>query len=108
MCKTARNSALIMALGLILALPFQAHAVTYEDSFENCSYPKMVDLMLIRPVGFATALLGTAFFVMPLAPVGFLMVPDEMGTIASTLVGKPFAFVFDRPLGQCNSVTLDF
>ena len=107
MCKTARNSAVTMALGMILALPFQARAVTFEDSFENCSYPKMTDLLMIRPVGLATALIGTALFI-PMGAIGYATVPDEMGTVASTLVGKPFAFVFNRPLGQCNSVTLDY
>ena len=48
------------------------------------------------------------FFVFPLAPIGYATVPDEMGEIANTLVSRPFAFVFNRPLGQCNSVTLDY
>ena len=107
MCKSARNSAVMMALGMILALPFQARAVTFEDSFENCSYPKMTDLILIRPVGLATALVGTAMFV-PLGLLGFATVPREIGTIGHTLVVEPFAFVFNRPLGQCNSITLNY
>ena len=107
MRKTARSLLTTLALAATLALPFQASAVTFEDSFENCSYPKMTDLMLIRPVGLAGAALGTALF-LPMGLLGVLTVPAEIGTIWNSMVAEPWAFVLDRPLGQCNSVTVDF
>ncbi len=107
MRKTARRFLTTLALAAALALPLQATAVTYEDSFENCSYPKMTDLMLVRPVGMASALLGTGLFV-PLGLLGLLTVPGEIGTIWNAMVAEPWAFVVDRPLGQCDSVTVDY
>jgi hypothetical protein len=107
MCKTARSFLTTLALAAALTLPLQASAVTFEDSFENCSYPKMTDLMLVRPVGLASAALGTMLFV-PMGLLGVLTVPGEVGTIWDSMVAKPWAFVVDRPLGQCNSVTVDY
>ncbi len=107
MRKTARRFLTTLALAAALALPLQATAVTYEDSFENCSYPKMTDLMLVRPVGLASALVGTGLFV-PMGLLGILTVPGEIGTIWHSMVAKPWAFVLDRPLGECNSVTVDY
>ncbi len=107
MRNTARSFLTTLALVAALALPFQASAVTYEDSFENCSYPKMTDLMLVRPIGVASALLGTGLFV-PLGLLGILTVPAEVGTIWKSMVSDPWAFVLDRPLGECNSVTVDY
>lgn len=107
MRKTARSFLTTLALAATLALPFQASSVTFEDSFENCSYPKMTDLMLVRPVGLASAALGTALFV-PMGLLGVLTVPGEVGTIWNSMVARPWAFVMDRPLGECNSVTVDY
>ena len=107
MCKTARSFLTTLALVAALALPSQVTAVTFEDSFENCSYPKMTDLVLVRPLGIAGALLGTGLFV-PMGVIGMLTVPGELGTIWNSMVAKPWAFVVDRPLGECNSVTAGF
>ena len=44
----------LTALALVVCLGFsqQALAVSYEDSLDDCSYPKMFDLMVLRPLGF--------------------------------------------------------
>ncbi len=107
MRNQARSFLTTLALVAALALPFQASAVTYEDSFENCSYPKMTDLVLVRPVGLGSALIGTGLFV-PMGLLGLLTVPGEIGTIWDSMVAKPWAFVMNRPLGECNSVTVDY
>ncbi len=103
----ARSFVATLVLAASAALPMQARAVTFEDSFENCSYPKMTDLWLVRPIALGGALLGTGLFV-PLGLLGALTVPSELGTIFDSLVSKPWAFVANRPLGECSSVTLDY
>ena len=103
----ARSFGATLVLAASVAMPMQARAVTFEDSFENCSYPKMTDLMLVRPAAFAGAVLGTGLFV-PLGLLGVLTVPSEIGTIFDSLVSEPWAFVLNRPLGECTSVTLDY
>jgi len=103
----ARSFVATLVLAAAAALPMQAHAVTFEDSFENCSYPKMTDLLLVRPAGLAGALLGTGLFV-PMGVLGAITVPSEIGTIFNSMVAEPWAFVMNRPLGECSSVTLDY
>ncbi len=105
MRNKTRSFLTTLALAAALALPFQATAVTFEDSFENCSYPKMTDLVLIRPLGIGGALIGTGLFV-PMGALGLLTVPSELPTIWNSMVATPWAFVLNRPLGECNSITV--
>ncbi len=50
---------------------------------------------------------ATGLFV-PMGLLGLLTVPGEIGTIWNAMVAEPWAFVVDRPLGQCDSVTVDY
>ena len=49
---------LVLMLGLAFAAPHAAQAVTYEDSFADCSYPKTFDLMIMRPLSIGTVGFG--------------------------------------------------
>ena len=84
-----------------------AGAVTYEDSFEQCNYPKTFDLMVMRPVSLLTMIAGGTLFV-PLAPVALITVPREIGTVWDRLVGGPARFAFDRRLGECTSIDFSY
>jgi hypothetical protein len=99
----------MMGLGvLVLSLAAgPARAVTYEDSFEQCNYPKTFDLLILRPISLLTIVAGSVLFV-PLAPMALLTVPGEMGTVYDNLVGAPTRFTFDRKLGECNSMVLSY
>lgn len=103
----ARSFIATLVLAASAAMPMQARAVTFEDSFENCSYPKMMDLMIIRPLSIAGAALGTGLFV-PMGLLGLLTVPSELPTIFNSMVAEPWAFAMGRPLGECSSITLDY
>jgi hypothetical protein len=85
----------------------QARAVTYEDSFEQCNYPKTFDLMIMRPISLLTIVGGTLLF-LPLAPIALLTVPLEVGTVWDNMVASPVRFTFDRRLGECTSVDLSY
>lgn len=98
---------LVLMFGLALGAPLAAQAVTYEDSFADCSYPKTFDLMIMRPLSIGTIALGTVLFV-PLAPIAFITVPDEIGTVYNNLIGAPARFTFNRPLGACTGVDLAY
>ena len=97
-----------LAFAASVAMPFQANAVTFEDSFENCSYPKLADLILIRPIGISSAILSSGFFALVAAPLALLTAPTELPMVARKLVAEPWGFVLNRPLGECNSITVDF
>ena len=105
MRKMARTVLTVLALVACLALPFSAGAVTYEDSFSNCNYPKMFDLMVMRPVSFATMTMGMLLFV-PLGAFAAFTVPDDFPAVYDGFIGRPARFTFKRPLGECNAVDL--
>jgi len=104
-----RFGACLAAWMLVLALcvPGAAHAVTYEDSFDQCNYPKGFDLMIMRPISLGTVALGALFFI-PLAPLAFITVPTEIGTVYDGLIGAPARFTFNRGLGECTGVDLSY
>jgi hypothetical protein len=99
----------VVSLGvLVLSLAARpAGAVTYEDSFEQCNYPKTFDLLIMRPISLLTIVMGAVLYV-PLAPLALLTVPGEIGTVGDNLVGAPARFTFDRKLGECTSVVLRY
>jgi hypothetical protein len=103
-----RKMALVLLSAVVLGVAASpAHAITYEDSFEQCNYPKTFDLAVMRPVSLITILAGTVMFV-PLAPLALITVPGEIGTIYHNLIGAPVGFTFDRALGECKSVDLSY
>lgn len=106
MRKLVCKLAITMAVTGGLALPHSASAVTYEDSFSNCNYPKTFDLMVMRPISLATIGLGAALY-LPLGPLGFATAPQDAGVVFNNLIGKPTRFTFKRDLGECQAVSLD-
>jgi hypothetical protein len=63
----------------------------------------MTDVIVIRPVGFAATLAGTALFagLSPLTGLASIPEPhDSFNRVGAVLVGAPFAYTFVRPLGE--------
>jgi len=98
---------LVLMLGLALGAPLAAQAVTYEDSFADCSYPKGFDLLVMRPVSFATMVGGFVVFV-AVAPLTAITVPEEFGTVTDMLFRAPARFTFRRALGVCSGVDVTY
>jgi hypothetical protein len=94
---TAAAGALLVALA---GAPNAARAEAYEDSLDNCAYPKLFDLMVMRPLSFSALAVGTALWV-PMAPWTLLTSKSDMDTVTSKLVTEPARFTFGRPLGEC-------
>jgi hypothetical protein len=96
--------ALTAAFGLVVPSP--ALAVGYEDSMDDCAYPKVFDGLVLKPLGFATLVVGSA--------VGVLAVPfypfmhRDVGKFWSTLTSGPAHFTFARPLGACSNATVGY
>ena len=57
----------------------------------------VADLLVLRPLGFAGTVLGGAAFVVSL-PV--TLATHKVEPVEETLVERPFAYTFERPLGQ--------
>jgi hypothetical protein len=85
---------LLTASFLLLNTPgLKADAMDDEHRFTAST----VDLLIARPFGLATTLLGTALFLVSL-PV--TAITKNTQTAADTLVEPPFNFTFRRKLGD--------
>jgi hypothetical protein len=100
-------SALVLGLAVVQLTAGRADAITYDDSFEQCNYPKTFDLVVLRPISLLTLAIGTFLFV-PLSPLALVTVRSEVGTVYDNLIGAPARFTFDRRLGECTSVQLSY
>ena len=87
--------------------PGTAAAVGYEDSLDDCNYPKTFDLIVMRPLSFVALAAGTALMV-PMAPLAWLTVPHDFHDVTNNLVVKPYHFTFKRRLGECEGVTIAY
>ena len=93
--------ALTAAVGLV---PTTAGAVGYEDSLDDCAYPKFFDAMVMRPLSFTSMLVGGAALV-AFSPIWLPVVNTDTPEFASLLVVPAAKFTFARPLGQCVAVS---
>ena len=101
MRRIARNLLAVLTLAACLGAPVGARAVGYEDSLDDCDYPQTFDLLVMRPLGMTTVVIGGALFV-PLFPIALVTVGDELGQVADNLMGQPWRFTFQRRLGECS------
>ena len=96
--------ALVAALGLA---PGRADAVGYEDSLDDCAYPKTFDVMIMRPASFMTMIIGSVLYV-PVGAIAAVTVPGEGAEVRDSLIYAPARFTFKRPLGECSGVTVAY
>jgi hypothetical protein len=62
----------------------------------------VADVLVVRPVGLAAIVAGTALFLVSLPVAVFT---KDVSTTAKQLVLNPFDYTFDRPLGDFNYQT---
>ncbi|MFQ5697719.1 MAG: hypothetical protein ACE5IL_05465 [Myxococcota bacterium] len=89
--------AIVATLGLA---PTLASAASFEDSYADCTYPPVFDLILLRPIGFSSLVVGTGLFI-PYSLVAIVATPGGVAGPMKSLVVDPFRFTFRRPLGEC-------
>ena len=86
-----------------LALPTLAAAQRADTVTGDKATDMAVDLVVVRPVGFVGAVIGSVGFVLALP---FTLPSGSVGETAHEWIGKPLEYTFDRPLGnfdQCGS-----
>ncbi len=103
MRKVARRVLTVLVLVVSLGISQQARAISYEDSLDDCSYPKILDVMILRPVSMVSMVVGAGLFAV-LAPISVFTVWDEIDDVANGLIISPARFTFGRPLGECSGV----
>jgi hypothetical protein len=75
------------------ALPGKEHAQESPDSAGLI----LVDALVLRPLGLAATVLGTAAFVLTLP---FSLPTRSSGKAAKALIVRPAKYTFTRPLGE--------
>jgi len=105
MRKLIRSTFVVLALTAAVGLvPARAGAVGYEDSLDDCAYPKFFDAMVMRPLAFTSMVVGGATLV-AFAPIWLPVVNKDAPEFASMMVVPAAKFTFARPLGQCVAVS---
>jgi hypothetical protein len=95
---SAASAAVVLVLSL--ALPARADRVAETNGDEPTSVPVIFDAAVMRPLGLLTVVVGTAFYLVPVAPIVALTRPTEIGKPLGPMIGAPLAFTFKDPLGH--------
>jgi len=88
---------------LILIVSFMLCSFTpafADDSTEKPSAEEMLfDVLLVRPLGLMTTIVGTGFFTVSLP---FSLMGGNTVDVFGELVAGPAAFTFSRPVGELD------
>jgi hypothetical protein len=90
---------LILSMLITAPLVYAEKAYTKEVSEEVSGEDMILDLVLLRPIGFVATVLGTAAFVVSLP---FTIPLKQTNEAAQKMVVKPGKYTFTRPLGYDN------
>jgi len=74
-------------------------AANIDEPFEGTAGAMTFDLILMRPIGLAATIVGTAVFIVSLP---FSALGGNSEAAQEKLVKEPFFFTFQRPLGQLH------
>ena len=101
MCTLRRQSLIFFLLAAVLlftwaASPALAKEKQYITGEDRNAVSMMFDLVVLRPLGLAATVVGTAFFVVSLP---FSALGGNTGEAAKKLVVEPAKYTFSRPLG---------
>ena len=78
------------------ASPALANEKQYVTGEDRNAVSMMFDLVVLRPLGLAATVVGTAFFIVSLP---FSALGGNTGEAANKLVVAPAKYTFSRPLG---------
>jgi hypothetical protein len=100
MC-TLKKKPLVFLIATILLLTWAASPVLAKEKQsitgeDRNAVSMMFDLVLLRPLGLAATVVGTAFFVVSLP---FSILGGNTGEAAKKLMVEPAKYTFTRPLG---------
>ncbi|MBW2369730.1 MAG: hypothetical protein JRH15_17810 [Deltaproteobacteria bacterium] len=99
MARFLKFSTVIMVAVMLMTAPLGSAAMAgSETDSEKASAEKMaVDLLVMRPLGFGSTILGTALYAVSLP---FSLLGGNTKQVWETAVEKPAEFTFKRPLGE--------
>ncbi len=99
MHKIFKRSIFFFLVVSLAFVPFTTSALAESATAtqDNSAGGMTVDLLLVRPVGIASLVLGSAVFV---AGLPFSLLGGNTGESAKKLIAEPAKFTFNRPLGD--------
>ena len=68
-----------------------------EEQIETEDIPVIIDVLILRPVGLASCVVGLAAAVIALP---FAIPSGSMKKVSQALIEEPFYYTFKRPLGK--------
>ena len=95
MSNRLRSILAVSFAALLLSTPTMADTVAQGDA---ANAPAVVDVMLLRPFGFVSLVVGTGLFVL-ISPIVLVTRPHEIGTPFDDLVARPARYLWRDPLG---------
>jgi len=98
---TVKKKSLVLLIAAVLlftwaASPALASEKQYTAGEDRNAVSMMFDLVVLRPLGLAATVVGTAFFIVSLP---FSALGGNTGEAANKLVVAPAKYTFSRPLG---------
>lgn len=99
MHKIAKRSMVFFLVAALVFIPFTTSALAKSEALSesNSAGGMAVDLLLVRPVGVVSVVLGSAVFLVALP---FSVLGGNTGEAAKKLIADPVKFTFKRPLGD--------
>ncbi len=107
MRRSARLLAASLALAAVLGWSPGAARAGLDDSFDNCDYPKTLDLLVLRPISLLALGIGTGLYV-AVAPFAYVTAKKDFRAVTESFVYTPARFTFKRRLGECAGVTVAY
>ncbi len=98
MHKITKHSIVLFVVFTLIFIPFSSTVLAQEEP-EDVDLPgKMaVDILLTRPIGIISTVLGTALFIVSLP---FSALGGNTKQAYENLIAKPARYTFKRPLGN--------
>jgi len=99
MSNRLRQILAVMAATLMFSAVCSTSAMAQTRSqADAANAPAAVDVLLLRPVGFVSLVVGTALFLVS-APMVLITRPHEIGTPFKDLVVRPAKYLWVDPIG---------
>lgn len=95
MSNRLRRILVIASAALLLSTSASAQTIAQGDA---ANAPPVVDVMVLRPAGFVSLVIGTGLFV-AVSPLVLITRPHEIGTPFEALVAKPAKYLWRDPIG---------
>ena len=102
MLKPAKKALVIFLVSMLVVsfMPISpVCASNIDEPFEGTAGAMTFDILLMRPIGLAASIVGTAIFIVSLP---FSGLGGNAEAAAEKLVKEPLFFTFQRPLGQLS------